>query len=80
MGGNTGNIRTLRNQSGTVGSRTLGSILASDTGSGAGSVRRIYGYYASKNGGAISPFKSIFNINYGEFRARSQYFIGSGYL
>ena len=44
MGG-TGNIRTLRNQSGTVGSRTLGSILAS--GSGAGSVRRLYGYYAS---------------------------------
>ena len=25
----TGNLRTLRNQSGTVGSRTLGSILAS---------------------------------------------------
>jgi hypothetical protein len=44
MGG-TGNIRTLRNQSGTVGYRTLGSILAN--GSGAGSTRRLYGYYAS---------------------------------
>lgn len=44
MGGGTGNIRTLRNQSGTVGYRTLGSILAN--GSGAGSTRRLYGYYA----------------------------------
>ena len=43
MGG-TGNLRTLRNQSGTVGSRTLGSILASG-GGGAGSFRRLYGYY-----------------------------------
>ena len=41
MGG-TGNLRTLRNQSGTVGSRTLGSILASSSGSG--SFRRVYGY------------------------------------
>jgi hypothetical protein len=44
MGG-TGNIRTLRNQSGTVGYRTLGSILAN--GSGAGSTRRLYGHYAA---------------------------------
>lgn len=40
MGGNTGNIRTQRNQSGTVGFRTLGSILASS--GDAGSYRRIY--------------------------------------
>ena len=79
MGGNTGNIRTLRNQSGTVGYRTLGSILASDGGAGAGSVRRIYGYYAAKNGGTPSPFKSIFNVNYGQFRSRAQYFIGTVY-
>lgn len=46
MGGGTGNIRTLRNQSGSNGSRTWGSILASDSNNGAGSVRRIYGYYA----------------------------------
>jgi len=47
MGGNTGNIRTLRNQSGTVGSRTWGSILASG-GGGGGSFRRVYGYYSAK--------------------------------
>jgi hypothetical protein len=76
MGGGTGNIRTLRNQSGTVGSRTLGSILAG-TGGGAGGTRRIYGYYARQNREAVSPFKSIFDINYGQFRSRAQYFIGS---
>ena len=47
MGGVTGNIRTLRNQSGTVGSRTWGSIFASN-GGGGGSFRRVYGYYSSK--------------------------------
>ena len=75
MGGNTGNIRTLRNQSGTVGYRTLGSILSNDSGSGAGSVRRIYGYYIRQNGGNPSPFTSIFNINRGQFQARSQWFL-----
>ena len=63
MGGNTGNIRTLRNQSGTVGSRTLGSILASDGGAGAGSVRRIYGYYAKQQNQNI--FNAIFGIQRG---------------
>jgi hypothetical protein len=43
----TGNIRTLRNQSGTVGSRTWGSIFASG-GGGAGSFRRVYGYYTNR--------------------------------
>lgn len=76
MGGNTGNIRTLRNQSGTVGSRTLGSILASDGGSGAGSVRRMYGYWANQNNG-VSPFTEIFSINRGQFRNRSQWFLNS---
>ena len=56
MGG-TGNLRTLRNQSGTVGSRTLGSILASG-GGGSGSFRRVYGYYANRNNG-INPLISI---------------------
>lgn len=79
MGGNTGNIRTLRNQSGTVGYRTLGSILASDGRSGAGSVRRIYSYYVLKNGGIPSPFKSIFNIDRGQFQSRAEYFIGAVY-
>ena len=78
MGGSTGNIRTQRWQSGTVGSRTIGSILAG-AGGGAGGARRIYGYYAAKNGGNPSPFKSIFNVNYGQFRSRAQYFIGTVY-
>jgi hypothetical protein len=79
MGGNTGNIRTLRNQSGTVGFRTLGSILASDTSAGAGSVRRIYSYYYNKTGGNPNPIGTIFSIYYGQFRSRSQYFISSIY-
>lgn len=78
MGGTTGNIRTLRNQSGTVGSRTLGSILTSGNAGGAGSVRRMYAYYRNKNPD-ISPFTPIFNINYGQFRSRAQYFIGTIY-
>ena len=44
----TGNIRTLRNQSGTNGSRTLGSILASNSGLSAGSFKRLY-YWAKQN-------------------------------
>jgi hypothetical protein len=61
MGG-TGNLRTLRNQSGTVGNRTLASILASANGSGAGSFRRVYGYYASKRNG-INPLIFLLGIN-----------------
>ena len=79
MGGNTGNLRTLRNQSGTVGYRTLGSILASDSAAGAGSVRRIYAYYVKQNGGVPSPFTSIFDINYGQFCSRAQWFLGAIY-
>ena len=79
MGGSTGNIRTLRNQSGTVGVRTLGSILASDSGAGAGSVRRIYGYYAQQsqpNGGA-SIFYNMFKLKYGQYRNRTEWFLSN---
>jgi len=48
MGGSTGNIRTLRSQSGTNGFRTLASILSSDSGLGAGSFKRVY-YWSKKN-------------------------------
>jgi len=77
MGGNTGNIRGRRNQSSSNGYKTLGSILSSDSGNGAGSFRRIYTYYVKRSGGVISPFKSIFNINRGQFADRAQYFIGN---
>ena len=75
MGGNTGNLRTLRNQSGTVGYRTLGSILASDGGNGAGSVRRIYSYYLRQRNANI--LNAIFGINRGQFRDRSQWFLSN---
>jgi hypothetical protein len=71
MGGNTGNLRTQRNQSGTNGSRTLGSILASDSGNGAGSVRRMYTYY-KKNGDLEQFYHSIFNLKYGGVNGLSQ--------
>jgi hypothetical protein len=44
----TGNLRTLRGQSSTAGSRTIGSILANSSGSGAGSMLRIFNYYQSR--------------------------------
>jgi len=46
--GITGNLRTLRGQSSTVGSRTIGSILANSSGSGAGSFSRLYQWYTSR--------------------------------
>jgi hypothetical protein len=46
--GVTGNLRTLRGQSSTAGSRTIGSILSNSSGSGAGSMVRIYNWYASR--------------------------------
>lgn len=46
--GVTGNLRTLRGQSSTAGSRTIGSILANSSGSGGGSFTRIYQWYASR--------------------------------
>lgn len=46
--GVTGNLRTLRGQSSTAGSRTIGSILSNSSGSGAGSMVRIFKYYESR--------------------------------
>lgn len=78
MGGNTGNIRTQRNQSGTVGYRTLGSILASDGINGGGSVRRMYSWY-KQNKPNVNPFTAIFAIDRGQFRSRSQWFLSTVY-
>lgn len=74
MGGNTVNLRTLRNKSGTVGYRTLGSVLTSGNAGGAGSVRRVYAYYRKQNPD-VSPFTQIFNIYNGEFSSRAQWFL-----
>jgi hypothetical protein len=67
MGGNTGNLRTLRNQSGTNGQRTLGSIIASDSGNGAGSIARLAKWYAIRgpNNGIPSFFINELNIKSG---------------
>ena len=74
MGGGTGNIRTQRAQSGTVGSRTLGSILTSGSTGGAGSTRRIYGWY-SHNNNTSQFYNSVFGIRFGEFRSRANLFL-----
>ena len=62
-----GSLRTLRNQSGTNGSRTLGSILASDASNGAGAVARMAKWYAAEGPGHDTPgfFVNILNIRRG---------------
>jgi hypothetical protein len=81
MGGNTGNIRTLRNQSGTVGQRTLGSILASDAGNGAGSIAREAKWYAARGPGygTRSFFTNILGIKKGIFSNYNNYNYGFSY-
>ena len=76
MGGNTGNIRTLRSQSGTNGVRTWQSILSSDANSGAGSVRRLYGYYA-RNGQQNQFFQLAANIHRPQNQARTNWFLST---
>jgi hypothetical protein len=81
MGGNTGNIRTLRNQSGTVGERTLGSIIASDASNGAGSIARLAKWYAARgpaNGTPGGFFTNILGIKKGSLSRFSNY-NGLGY-
>jgi hypothetical protein len=67
MGGNTFNLRTRRSQSGTNGQRTLGSIIASDSGNGAGSVARLAKWYAGRgpNNGTPGFFTNELNIKRG---------------
>ena len=68
MGSNTA-LRTLR-ISGTCGYRTLGSILASQAGAGAGSARRMYGWYMKHNT-TDQFYKQVFDIDYGQFKENS---------
>jgi hypothetical protein len=74
MAGGSGYIRTQRSQSGTVGSRTLGSILASGSGGGAGSTRRLYGWYTHNNN-SDNFYNSVFGIKFGQFRSRARLFL-----
>jgi hypothetical protein len=73
MGGNTGNLRTLR-ISATGGYRTFTSLVADGASAGAGSMRRVYGYY-TRNGTVNEFYKKVFDINYGQFKSRSMQFI-----
>jgi hypothetical protein len=68
-------LRTLRNQSGTCGSRTLGSILTGGGGD-AGSTRRMYGWYM-KNHTTDQFYKAIFDIQYGQFSHRANWFLNN---
>ena len=54
----------LRNQSGSCGSRTIGSML---TGGGAGGVRRMYAWY-TKNNYFVQFYDAILDIKYGKFK------------
>jgi hypothetical protein len=74
MGGNTGNIRS-RTPSSVNGNKTFMSILAGDSGSGAGSVRRMYAYYVKNHNDQNQIYKKVFDINYGQFRDRAQWFL-----
>ena len=75
MGGNTGNLRTLR-ISATGGTRTLGSLVADGASAGAGSTRRMYAYY-TRNGTVPGFYNSVFGIQYGQFRDRTEWFLPS---
>jgi hypothetical protein len=68
----TGNIRTPRLSA--SGGRTIMSMIA-NTDSGAGSVRRIYSYYASQNQTTAGFYKNVFGIYRGQFKNRFNQFI-----
>jgi hypothetical protein len=75
MGGSTGNIRTRR-LSATGGTRTFASLLSDGASAGAGSCRRTLAWY-TRNGTVPGAYKSIFDIEYGQFRSRTQWFLKS---
>ena len=68
----TGNIRTPRLSA--TGGRTFMSMIA-NTDSSAGSVRRIYSYYASQNQTTAGFYRSVFGIYRGQFKNRLREFI-----
>ena len=76
MGGNTGNLRTLR-ISATGGTRTLGSLVADGASAGAGSMRRVYADYLRR--GTVQGFYSgVFGLKYGQSRGQMQMYLGQG--
>jgi hypothetical protein len=76
MGGNTGNLRTLR-ISATGGTRTLGSLVADGASAGAGSMRRVYADYM-RRGTSTGFYSGVFGLTYGKFGSKMQMFVGQG--
>ena len=72
MGGNTGNIRTQR-LSASSGTRTFTSMIADAASAGAGSCRRTLAWYIRN--GYVNPNAEIFDIRYGQFRNRTEWFL-----
>jgi len=53
------------------------SILADGgNGAGAGSTRRLYGYYMAQNQTPTMFYNSVFGIRFGQFKNRLQQFLG----
>lgn len=77
MGGNTGNLRTLR-ISATGGTRTLGSLVADGASAGAGSMRRVYANWL-RSGTVPGFYNGVFGIQYGQFRDRTQLFLSGNH-
>jgi len=72
-GGTTGNIRTPR-LSATSGTRTFTSILSDGASAGAGSSRRTLAWYR-RHETLQASYKSIFDIQYGQFRNDTRFFL-----
>jgi hypothetical protein len=68
-----GFLRTLR-ISGANGSKTLGSLIANGSSSGAGSTMRMYKYYTSLGQSTQSFYNNVLGLTFGEFRGQSQWF------
>ena len=68
-----GFLRTLR-ISGANGSKTLGSLIANGSSSGAGSTMRMYKYYRSLGQTTQSFYMNVLGLSYGEVKAQSQWF------
>lgn len=67
-------LRTLRNQSSCNGTRSLGSILASDAGSGSGSIVRLAKWNAFyKRESTEDFFNNVLQIKRGSFSNYDRY-------
>lgn len=68
--------RTLRNQSGSCGYRTIGSMLTGG-GAGAGGVRRMYAWYNKKH--ASQFYDNVLNIKYGKFKKNPEWLLSNAF-